>query len=59
VLQLLARGTSNREIARSLGVSEITVRTHVSHILGKLRVSNRVEAALHAVRAGLVPLEVP
>lgn len=59
VLKLLARGWSNREIAREIGVAEITVRTHVSHILGKLGVSNRVEAALHALRSGMVPLEPP
>jgi DNA-binding NarL/FixJ family response regulator len=59
VLRLLARGGSNREIARELGVAEITARTHVSHILAKLGVSNRVEAALHALRVGLVPLETP
>lgn len=58
VLDLLARGRSNREIACELGISEMTVRTHVSHMLNKLGVHNRVEAALHAVRAGLVPLEV-
>lgn len=57
VLALLARGWSNREIARKLGVTDITVRTHVSHVLGKLGVNNRVEAALHALRAGMVPLE--
>ncbi|HEX6862351.1 MAG TPA: response regulator transcription factor, partial [Thermoanaerobaculia bacterium] len=49
VLELLARGWSNRRIARELSIAEITVRTHVSHILGKLGVSNRVEAALHAL----------
>ncbi len=58
VLELMARGRSNREIACELGISEMTVRTHVSHVLGKLGVHNRVEAALHALRAGLVPLEV-
>jgi len=57
VLERLARGVSNREIAGQLGVAEITVRTHVSHILGKLGVSNRVEAALHALQMGLVPLD--
>jgi DNA-binding NarL/FixJ family response regulator len=57
VLALLARGWSNREIARELGVTDITVRTHVTHVLGKLGVHNRVEAALHALRAGLVPME--
>jgi DNA-binding NarL/FixJ family response regulator len=58
VLALLAQGSSNREIARKLGVTDITVRTHVSHVLGKLGVSNRVEAALHALRSGLAPLEM-
>ncbi len=57
VLSLLARGRSNREIAHELGISDITVRTHVSHVLGKLGVSNRVEAVLHALRDGLVLLE--
>jgi DNA-binding NarL/FixJ family response regulator len=57
VLALLARGSANREIAHRLGIAEITVRTHVSHILGKLGASNRVEAALHALRTGLVSVE--
>ncbi|MFL6197987.1 MAG: response regulator [Thermoanaerobaculia bacterium] len=58
VLELLARGWSNRRISQELAIAEITVRTHVSHILGKLGVSNRVEAALHALRShkpGLPP----
>jgi len=54
VLALLARGRSNREIGRELGVTDITVRTHVTHVIGKLGVSNRLEAALHALRTGLV-----
>lgn len=54
VLTLLARGWSNRSIARELSVAEVTVRTHVSRILDKLRVSNRVEAVLLALRSGLV-----
>ncbi len=57
MLALLARGWSNRDIAHELGIADITVRTHVSHVLGKLGVSNRVEAALHALRVGLVPQE--
>jgi len=57
VLRLLARGRSNRRIAEELGVAEITVRTHVSHILGKLDATNRVQAALYALRSGLVALE--
>ena len=51
---LLASGRTNRQIARSLGVAEKTVKTHVSHVLGKLGVADRTQAALAAVRAGLV-----
>ena len=54
MLALIARGRSNKLIARELGVAEKTVKTHVSHILAKLGVSDRTQAALHAVRAGLV-----
>jgi two-component system, NarL family, response regulator LiaR len=53
VLRLIARGQSNKLIARELGVSEKTVKTHVSHILGKLGVTARTQAALFAVRHGL------
>lgn len=59
VLALLARGWSNRRIAGKLAIAEVTVRTHVSHLLDKLGVSNRVEAALHALRLGLVVPEPP
>lgn len=54
VLTEVARGRSNREIARALSMSEKTVKTHVSAILGKLGVQDRTQAALHAVRTGLV-----
>ena len=54
VLAEVARGRSNREIARALSLSEKTVKTHVSSILGKLGVQDRTQAALHAVRTGLV-----
>jgi two-component system, NarL family, response regulator LiaR len=54
VLALIARGRPNKVIARQLGVSEKTVKTHVSNILGKLGVDDRTQAALYAVRAGLV-----
>jgi DNA-binding NarL/FixJ family response regulator len=54
VLAQVAAGRSNREIARALSVSEKTVKTHVSAIFGKLGVADRTQAALHAVRAGLV-----
>lgn len=57
VLVRLSRGWSNRRIAADLGIAEITVRSHVSHLLDKLGVVNRVEAALHALRTGLVTLE--
>jgi DNA-binding NarL/FixJ family response regulator len=51
VLAALARGMSNREIARELGVAEKTVKTHVSSILAKLHVADRTQAALLAARA--------
>jgi two-component system, NarL family, response regulator LiaR len=57
VLKLLAVGRANKEIARDLMIGEKTVKTHVSNILGKLGVQSRTQAALHAVRAGLVPAE--
>jgi len=53
VLAELARGRSNREIARTLGVAEKTVKTHVSAILAKLGVHDRTQAALQAVREHL------
>ena len=54
VLRLVATGKANKEIAMALHVSETTVKTHVSNILMKLGVSSRTQAALHAVRIGLV-----
>jgi DNA-binding NarL/FixJ family response regulator len=54
VLAEVANGRSNREIARTLSLSEKTVKTHVSAILSKLGVQDRTQAALRAVRTGLV-----
>ncbi len=56
VLKLLAKGLSNKEIGRALWIGETTVKTHVSHILRKLDQSDRTQAVLAAVRAGLVRL---
>jgi NarL family two-component system response regulator LiaR len=53
VLRLIARGMSNKLIARELVVSEKTVKTHVSNILAKLHLADRTQAALYAVREGL------
>lgn len=55
VLRLLAGGRSNRALAAELYVSERTVKTHVSNILSKLRLGDRTQAALWAVRHGLGP----
>jgi len=53
VLRLLSTGLSNRDMANVLFVAESTVKTHVEHILGKLGVSDRVQAAVWAARHGL------
>jgi NarL family two-component system response regulator LiaR len=57
VLQLVAQGRSNQEIADLLVISETTVRTHVSNILNKLHLASRTQAALYALREGLASLE--
>lgn len=54
VLRLLARGKSNKEIAYTLNIGEQTVKTHVSRILDKLEMPSRTQAALYAIRIGLV-----
>jgi DNA-binding NarL/FixJ family response regulator len=56
-LRLVAKGLANKEIAAELGVSEVTVKTHVSSILSKLGLSSRTQAALFALKEGLVGLE--
>ena len=55
VLALLGEGRSNREIATILVISERTARTHVSNVLSKLNLTSRTQAALMAIREGLVP----
>ena len=59
VLRLIAQGLSNQEIADRISVSEPTVRTHVSRILGKLHLASRTQAALYAVREGLTDEDGP
>ena len=57
VLKLIAQGFENKEIAEQLIISDATVRTHVSNILGKLHLASRTQAALYALREGLASLE--
>ena len=57
VLRLVAAGEANKQIAAELAISERTARTHVSRILRKLRLSSRTQAALWAVKEGVVEVE--
>jgi DNA-binding NarL/FixJ family response regulator len=57
VLRLLAQGQTNREIAQSLFLSTLTVKTHVQHIISKLGVSDRTQAAVRAAELGLLAPE--
>lgn len=57
VLENLAKGFSNKEIAQALYISEKTVKTHVSSILSKLNLPSRTRAALYALKKGLISLE--
>ena len=55
ILSHVAKGSSNKEIARNLKVAESTVKIHVQHILRKLNLSSRVQAAVYAIEKGLAP----
>lgn len=55
IVALIAKGYSNRENSHSIGAREGTVRIHVSHILAKLGVANRTQAAVQAIERGIVP----
>ncbi len=57
VLRQIARGRSNKEIALELAIAEKTVKAHVSSVLSKLGINSRTQAALVAIRSGLVKLE--
>jgi NarL family two-component system response regulator LiaR len=57
VLTLVARGRSNRAIGDQLFIGEETVKTHISNILAKLHLADRTQAAIYALRKGLVPLD--
>jgi len=57
VLKLIAQGLPNQEIAEKLVISERTVRTHVTNILSKLHLANRTQAALYALREGMVDMD--
>jgi two-component system, NarL family, response regulator LiaR len=56
VLKLMAQGKGNQEIAEKLVIAEVTVRTHISRILQKLHLENRVQASLYALRHGISDL---
>jgi len=56
-LTLIARGASNKEIAQETFLSEGTVKSHVSHIMAKLRVERRTDLVRVALAKGLVPME--
>jgi two-component system NarL family response regulator len=56
ILQLVAKGLTNKDIGRVVGISDNTARNHVNHIIEKLKVSDRTEAATIAIRQGLVSM---
>ena len=54
IIRLIARGMSNKEISGKLHLSEKTVKNHISRIFAKLNISARTQAAVHAIKTGLV-----
>ncbi len=59
ILDLVARGNSNKIIARRLGISDQTVKNHISAILRKLEVNDRTEAVVYAIRSGWIHIDTP
>ncbi len=57
VLRLLTKGQTDQQIAQHLVLTDVTIRTHISRILSKLGLKNRVQAALYGIRSGLVSLD--
>jgi DNA-binding NarL/FixJ family response regulator len=57
VLRMVAKGLANKEIAASLSIAEVTVKVHVSHVLEKLNVKDRTEAATVALQRGIIALD--
>lgn len=57
VLRLLTQGKTDQEIAKELVLTDVTIRTHISRILSKLGLKNRVQAALYGIRSGMVSLD--
>ena len=56
VLRLIVKGMSNKEIAATLNITEVTTKLHVGHILSKLKVSDRTQAATSALQRGIIHL---
>ena len=59
MLDYIARGNSNKEIAKALQISDQTVKNHITSILKKLSVDDRTAAVVHAIRRGWISLESP
>jgi DNA-binding NarL/FixJ family response regulator len=57
ILRLVAKGMGNKEIGAALNIAEVTVKLHVSHVLDKLNVRDRTEAATAALQRGIISLE--